>query len=218
MMIRIAGTLVFTLSFCCAGFAQSWEIGGAGGFSAPRSLDVSNGNANGKASFTNGVTFGAVLGQRLYNRFSGEARYTYRAGDLKLTGNGQEAKLGGDAHVMHYDLLIHATKPEAVVRPYAAVGGGAEIFRGTSAPPVFQPLNNLAVLTQTWQAEPLISLGGGVKFALGQRAIFRLDFRDYATPVPDKLFAARAGSKLNGWMHDFVFLVGISYAFRVAPY
>jgi hypothetical protein len=218
MKLRIAGTFIFIVSCCLTAGAQTWEVGGAGGLGVPRTLTVSNGTSSAQAGFTNGFSFGAVLGQQLYNHFSGEARYTYRSGDMKLSGNGQEPRLGAEGHAMHYDLLVNATKPGSAVRPFVAVGAGVEVFHGTSAPPVFQPLNNLAVLTQTTQVKPLVSAGGGIKFAMGHHAILRLDFRDYVTPVPEKLFATRANSRLNGWMHDLVFLVGISYAFHEPGY
>lgn len=216
--MRIAATLVFMLSFCGTGYSQTWEIGGAGGFGSVRSLDVSNASGSGKAGFTNGAAFGAVLTQRMRSHFSGEVRYTYRVGDLKVRGNGQEAKLGAAGHAMHYDLLVHPKKPDAVVRPYLAAGAGAEIFRSSGTPPIFQPLNNLVVLTRTWEAVPLISVGGGIKFALGHHAIFRIDARDYATPIPSKLFATRTNTKFSGWFQDFVVLVGVSYAFRIPAY
>src|SRR5437764_6632604 len=114
MMLRTTRTLIFIVSTGCLAMAQTWEIGGAGGIGAPRSLTVSNANSSANAGFTNGVAFGAVLSQRLYSHFAGEARYTYRGGDMKLSGNGQESRLGAEAHAMHYDLLIVATKPGAV--------------------------------------------------------------------------------------------------------
>ncbi len=88
-----------------------------------------------------------------------------------------------------------------------------KFFRGTGAEPAFQPLNNLVVLTHTTQLEPLISLGGGLKFKVSRKALVRLDFRDYATPTPDKLLATPRATTINGWMHDFVGLVGISATF-----
>ncbi len=40
-----------------------------------------------------------------------------------------------------------------------------------------------------------------------------MDFRDYATPIPSNLLATPSGCKMTGWMHDFVFLIGISSVF-----
>jgi len=99
------------------------------------------------------------------------------------------------------------------VRPFLAAGAGVKVYRGTGAEPAFQPLSNLVVLTHTTEAQALISVGGGVKFSVSKRALFRLDFRDYLTPLPSDLLATPRGSKVSGWMNDFVFLVGISTVF-----
>jgi hypothetical protein len=217
MKMRIAGTLLFSITCCLSGYAQTWEVGGAGGLGVTRNLTVSNPTTSADVGIKNGVAFSALLSQRLYRHFAGEGRYTFQVGELRLKGNGQEPTLNAESHAMHYDLLVIVTQPKAVVRPFLAVGGGAKIYHSSERPPIFQPLNNLVVLTQTTQAEPMVSVGGGVKFALG-RAILRLDVRDYATPLPDKLFAVRAGARLNGWLNNIVFLVGIGYAFHEPSY
>jgi hypothetical protein len=41
----------------------------------------------------------------------------------------------------------------------------------------------------------------------------RIDVRDYATPVPTNLIAARRGATVHGWLHDFVPMVGIGFQF-----
>jgi hypothetical protein len=61
--------------------------------------------------------------------------------------------------------------------------------------------------------QELISFGAGVKAALASHIIFRVDFRDYVTPFPDKLFAAPKGSKQSGRLHDFVSMGGFSFVF-----
>ena len=76
-----------------------------------------------------------------------------------------------------------------------------------------QPLSNFAFLTHTDQVKPLVSLGGGLKFALSDHWQARVDFRDYATPFPEKLFAPAAGAKIHGWLHDFVPLLGVDWVF-----
>jgi len=110
-------------------------------------------------------------------------------------------------------VLIHAAPTESKVRPFFAAGAGVKVYRGTGAEPAFQPLSSLVVLTHATEAQPLLSIGGGLKIPFSHRALLRLDFRDYATPVPTDLLATRSNVKLSGWMHDFVFLVGISTVF-----
>ncbi len=190
--------------------AQQWEIGGAAGFGLPREAGVSGPSIAGNAGFSNGVAFGAVAGNNMYGRLGGEARYTYRASDLKLTAAGQSVGLNGEAHAIHYDLLLHAAPAKAIVRPFLAGGAGVKLFRGTGTERSFQPLSEIAVLSRTSEAKPLVSVGGGVKIALSDHALVRFDLRDYASPFPEKLIAPRRGVNLNGWLHDFVFLVGIS--------
>jgi hypothetical protein len=47
---------------------------------------------------------------------------------------------------------------------------------------------------------------------VSRRVLVRLDFRDYATPFPDKLLASPT-ARTGGWMHDFVLMVGVSGLF-----
>jgi len=143
----------------------------------------------------------------------GEFRYTFRDGDLRLKTGGQEASMEGRSHALHYDVLIHAAPKEAKIRPFGAVGAGIKVYQGIGKEASFQPLSSFALLTKTDQVEPLISFGGGVKFLVSSHAQVRLDVRDYVTPTPDRLFAPRAGGKIQGWLHDFVPLVGVSFVF-----
>jgi hypothetical protein len=193
--------------------AQSWEVGGSAGYGMSKDLDVTNGSLSGKAGFRPGVAFGGLLGNQMNRWVGGEARYTYRANDMRVRSGSTEARLGANSHALHYDVLIHASSKESKVRPFLAVGAGAKYYRGTGREVSFQPLSNLVVLTHTNELQPLISVGGGIKFKVGRYSLFRLDFRDYATPLPDTLLAPYPGSKISGWVHDFVFLAGISAAF-----
>jgi hypothetical protein len=52
-----------------------------------------------------------------------------------------------------------------------------------------------------------------VKFRVAKHALLRFDFRDYATPLPTNLLAVPGNRRLHGWIHDFVFLVGVSTTF-----
>lgn len=208
-----AGAVALILTGSCAVLqAQQWEVGASAGYGAFRDAAVSNGSVSGKAGFANGVAFGALFGNNISRHFGGEVRYTYRDDNLKLTARGQEVTAGAESHALHYDVLVHAAKEGASVRPFVAAGAGVKYFRGTGAEPSFQPNSDIAVLTHASEATPLVSVGGGVKCAVSRRTRVRLDFRDYATPVPTKLIAPRQNVKFSGWMHDFVFMVGISYA------
>jgi hypothetical protein len=192
---------------------QGWEVGGAAGFGVYRNASVTAGTASGSAGFGSGVALGGILGNRMNRWVSGEARYTYRSDDLEVSSGSANAKASAQSHAVHYDVLVHASAKDSAVRPFLAAGAGVKYYRGTGAEPVYQPLSNLVVLTHTSELQPLISVGGGVKFKVSRQALLRLDFRDYITPVPTNLLAAPPGSMISGWLHDFVFLVGVSNVF-----
>src|SRR5436305_9475055 len=194
--------LISLLPLPCVLFGQQWEFGGSAGYSLPRDLTASTGSLTGKTGFESNVAFGAVFGNQMSRIVGGEARYTYLSGDLKVSSGSTKATAGAVSHAIHYDVLIHAASKESPVRPFLAVGAGVRLYRGTGAEPPFQPLSNLVVLTHTNEAQPLISLGGGVKFSISRRSLLRVDFRDYMTPVPTSLLATPPGSRISGWMHD----------------
>ena len=210
MLSRI---VVLLIPCSCLLFGQSWEFGGSAGYGVYHDVTATAGTISGKAGFEPGPTFGAVFGNQMNRLVGGEARFTYQLDDLRVSSGSTKATATANAYALHYDVLVHATSKESAVRPFLAAGAGVKFYRGTGAEPPFQPLSNLVVLTHTHEAQPLISIGGGVKFSVSRRALLRLDFRDYATPLPTSLLAAPGGCKVSGWMHDFVFLVGISTVF-----
>jgi hypothetical protein len=205
--------ITLLLPLPCLLSAQHWEVGGSAGYGFFKQTSVSNGAATGTAGFDSGFAAGGLLGNDMSRYIGGEVRYTYRKDDLQVKSGSTKATAGAQSHALHYDVLIHGTKVGSAIRPFLAAGAGVKIYRGTGAEPSFQPLSNLVVLTHTTEAQPLVSLGGGVKFAVSRRALVRLDLRDYATPLPNNLLAAPNTTKLGGWIHDFVFLVGISSTF-----
>jgi len=193
--------------------AQSWEVSGSAGYGVFHNVNVNNSSASGTAGFDSGVVFGAALTNRVSRWVSGEARYTYNSDDLKVTSGSVTAKASAASHAIHYDVLIHATSAESRIRPFLAAGAGVKLYRGTGAEPAYQPLGNLVVLTHTNEAQPLVSVGGGVKFLISRRAILRFDVRDYATPVPTSLLATPPNSRTGGWIHDLAFMVGVGAGF-----
>jgi hypothetical protein len=193
--------------------AQRWEVGAAGGYGLSRDLTVTNGSISGKVGFRSGLAFGAVFGNETTRHFGGEARYTYRSQDLRVSSGSTRPTLGAESHAVHYDLLIHAASGESRARPFVAMGGGIKYYRGTGAETPFQPLSNLVVLTRTNEVQPLVSIGGGIKVPISRHSLIRLDFRDYMTPFPSSLLAFPGNTRGKGWVHDFVLMVGISGIF-----
>ena len=208
----ILRSLILLFPLPCLLLSQQWEVGADGGYGAFRNVPVTAGPVSGSAGFASGYAFGGLLGNEFNRLLAGEIRYTYRADDLRVSSGTTEARAAAQSHALHYDVLIHATSLESKIRPFLAAGAGVKFYRGTGAEPAFQPLSNLAVLSHTTEAQPLISVGGGVKFQVTRRTLVRADFRDYVTPTPTNLLAT-PGGKIGGWTHDFVFLFGVSRVF-----
>lgn len=210
---RTLGALLILGSAGLFAQTQEWEIGGAGGYAFAKTNNVSNDTASGEAGFRSGYIVSAVAGNHMWRFLSGEVRYVYRKGPLKVNSDGGNATLAGDSHAVSYDLLLHTASREAKVRPYVAFGGGIKIFRGRGEESEYQPGRELAVLTKTQQNVPLLSVGGGVSVRLSSFSVLRLDFRDHITPFPTEVILPAPGAKVHGFLHDFLPLVGISLTF-----
>ncbi len=212
--MRTLAIAILALAVCGVGLAQEWEIGGSGGVGIFKNATVSNGTTSATAGFATGPAFGAIIGQNLYKHIGGEFRYMFQMSDLKVSGNGQDLKFSGQEHAFHYDVLLYASGPDANVRPYLSVGGGAMVYRGTGKPTESQgTLGTLAALTQTNQVRPLITFGGGFKAKLKGRAYLYAEVRDYLTPFPTEVVAPVPPAKISGWLHDFVPSIGITFSF-----
>ena len=208
--VRFFWALFLTAGVCQA---QSWSAGVAGGFGFYRDATITNGTDSAKAGFGPRFAVGAVLGENVGQYFGGELRYTFRDGDSELKSGGQKVNMDAAAHALHYDFLLYATPRRSRFRPYAAGGAGIKYYTATGREYVVQPLSNFAFLTHANEVKALISFGGGVKFALGEHWQVRADFRDYATPFPEKLFAPAPGAKIHGWLQDFVPMAGVDWTF-----
>jgi hypothetical protein len=209
-MKTLCKVTLLSIALACILAGQNWEVGAGGGYGFPRDVNVSTGGAAGSAGFASGAAVTALFGNRVNRFVSGEVRYTYRFGDLQVSSGGAKATASAESHALHYDLLVHPAAKESRVQPFLAAGAGVKFYRGTGTEPAYQPLSNLVVLSHTQEVQPLLSFGGGLKVPLSHRALFRLDFRDYATPVPTSLLASPPNSHIGGWIHDLVFLAGIS--------
>lgn len=193
--------------------AQQYEFGGLGGLGFLNGSTVTAPAGTATAGFKPGFAAGILLGHRMYPLLSGEVRYIFRKQDLRLTSGGQEPTFGAQSHIVHYDVLLHTRSGDSHVQPFAAVGGGMKIYRGTGVEAAYQPLGNFAYLTKTQDVRPLISAGGGVKVRVAPRILLRVEFRDYITPFPVKVITPASGAKIKGWVHDIVPMAGISFEF-----
>jgi hypothetical protein len=193
--------------------AQPRDIGLLGGGGWLNSVSIRGGLATPTAGFSPGITAGAVLGQDLYEHWSGEIRYLFEERDARLKNGSTTSEFAGQAHVVHYDVIFHAKPRRESLRPYLAVGGGIKLFRGTGSEMAYRPLMEYAYLTRTSEMKPMLVVGAGVRFSLGRRLIARIDFSDQITGFPTKVIAPAPGMAIGGMLHDFVPAIGLSWVF-----
>jgi opacity protein-like surface antigen len=194
-------------------FAQKWEVGAGVGGAFYTSQTIQNAIGNADASRATGLAFSAWLGNNSGNVLGGELRYDYENGDLNLKSGGTKVSFASQSNAVHYDFLLHLGAREASIRPFLAAGAGVKVYSGTGKEVAFQPLSNIGLLTKTSQLEPLVSVGGGVKFHVADNVQFRVEIHDYLTPFPKNVIAPSSGSKLGGWLSDFVVMAGLSFTF-----
>ena len=92
---------------------EKFEIGGAAGYGLYKNRTITRGSATADAGFRSGLLFGIVAGNDMHRLVGGEVRYTRRDNDLKLSSGGTDATFSGEAHILHYDMLIHAAPRES---------------------------------------------------------------------------------------------------------
>lgn len=204
-------TALFVLAPAC--LAQKWDVGGVTGGGFYNHVGVSNAVSGATAGLENGFGFGAILGQNVSEHLSGEIRYEYQFSDLKVSRSGENVTFGGHSHTMHYDVLFHSRSVRSRVRPFVALGGGVRVFRGTGTETSYQPLSSFVLLTRTQEWKPMVTFGGGVKYAISPRLSLRVEVRDFLTTFPVKVIAPAPGSHLSGWLHDVVPMIGVTFVF-----
>lgn len=192
---------------------ERWELGVAGGYGFSKDVTVTNPTGEASTGFKTGPVVGVVAGNDVSRWLSGEARYTYRRNDLRVSQGSASAEFKGESHLLHYDFLFHGAKRESRIRPFFAAGAGAKVYRGTGRETATQPLINFVALTRTSQLVPMISFGGGVKVQLSDTLTLRVDVRDFVSPFPKQVIAPVPRAQLKGWLHDIVPMVGLSYSF-----
>ncbi len=193
--------------------AQQFEIGVLGGGGFLNGTSVQGAPAPVTAGFSPGPAAGIVFGHNRYARWSGEMRYLFEQRDPRLASGRTTAGFSGQAHVLQYDMLLHTRPRKNRVQPYVTLGAGVKIFRGTGAETAYRPLMEYAYLTRTTELKPMVAIGGGLKFRLGERFAARFDFQNQITRFPRKVIAQAPGMTLGGWLLDFIPTVGLSWVF-----
>ncbi len=218
--MKLLSLAVFLLGFVLATPAAGQRLsnmtgeaglGGAGSFYNSRPVQGARGEA--RAGFRAGPAGSAWIGHDMYARVGGEFRYAFGQNHLRLRHGGSAVSFKALSHAVHYDLLVYATPRNHRVRPFAAVGAGVKGYQGTGSEAAYQPLQEFALLTRTSQWKPMLSLGGGLKFAMGRRAYFRFEVRDYLTPFPEEVITPSPGNRVGGWVHNLTPLAGVGFRF-----
>src|ERR1039457_2465031 len=194
-------------------FGPPGEFGGLGGAGFLNNVNVSSPAGSATTGFQNGLAAGAFVGQNLYPHISGELHYAYLQSNLHITSGGQQATFSGNAHVVHYDIILHTNKKGSRTQLFVAMGAGLKIFRGTGTEAAYQPLSQFGYMTKTQQLKPMASVGAGVRFTLANRFYLRTEFRDFITPFPTQVIAPAPGTKFGSILQDFVPMVALSYEF-----
>lgn len=211
--MKLARMLVVCAAVIPAAWAQKWEVGGSvgGGFST--SDDVTSPSGSASAKIQTGLAGSVWVGNYSSGRWGGELRYDYQMGNLELSQGSAQPTFAAHSQDLHYDFLWHFTGGESHIQPFVAVGAGIKIYEGTGAQVVYQPLSNIALLTQAQDLVPMASAGFGVKFKLASHLMLRLDVHDYLTPFPKQVIAPAPGAKVSGWLQDFVPMAGLAFVF-----
>lgn len=146
--------------------AQVAEFGAGGGVSRLSGKDLGSGY-----SLDNGWRFHFRLTVNNWRMFGNEFGYAYNR--TKLLYSGQD--LGGMAiHQGFYNFLVYATPEGTRVRPFVTGGGHFSNF----VPP------GASATSGQGENKFGINYGGGVKFLVTQKWMFRVDYRQYFTGKP----------------------------------
>jgi len=204
-----AGLLIATPAV----LAQNWEVGGMAGGGFTNSLTASTALASANTGFANGPVVGAVLGQTLSPRVSGQLRYTIDFSSLRVSDANQSATFKGQTHSIDYNILVSVRSREARLRPFISAGGGMRDFRGVGSQSPYQPLGDIVLLTKTSQWKPALTFGAGIRCAISARVSLQLEVRDYFSQFPTQVIAPAPGARLSGWLHDLVPMAGLMFVF-----
>jgi hypothetical protein len=210
--MKLARILVVCAVVLPAAWGQKWEVGGGvgGGFST--SDDITSPTGSASAKIQTGLVGSVWVGNYSQGHWGGELRYDYQMGNLELSEGSTQATFAARSQAVHYDFLYHFAAKESRVQPFVAFGAGIKIYQGTGSQVVYQPLSNVALLTQAQDLVPLASGGAGLKFKLAPHLMLRVDVHDYLTPFPKQVITP-VTNKTQGWLQDFVPMAGIAFVF-----
>lgn len=190
-----------------------WEIGGDIGYGAYHNGSIFSPGGDATAGIRNRFAAGAVLCEDLYEHFSGEIRYQYQDGHPFLSSGSVSKDIQGQSHALTYDALFQIKRRSAKIRPFIAAGVGGKYYNTVGPPPIPQPIPTIATLNNISQWEAVASLGGGVKYHLGEHVVLRGDFRDYITAFPKSQLRPALNGTARGIFQQFTPMFGVGYVF-----
>jgi hypothetical protein len=78
---------------------------------------------------------------------------------------------------------------------------------------VTQPLERLALLTNTFETKGMGVAGAGIKATVAKNISLRIEVKDFITPFPRKVIAEAPGAKISGILNNIVVMGGLSILF-----
>ena len=194
-------------------FAQPFEIGGAFGYGFYRDGTIFGPGVSAQAGIRNRFAAGWLVGEDLYEHWSGEFRYLYQDGHPFLATSSIKSDMQGQSHAFHYDLLYHFQPREKRLRPFVGGGVGVKGYIVAGPAPQPQPLPNIASLVTQDEWKFLVTVGGGVKYRLHDHIYLRGDFLDYLTAFPRRQILPAGNNTARGIFQQFTPMFGVSYIF-----
>jgi Outer membrane protein beta-barrel domain len=190
-----------------------WEVGGDIGYGAYRNGTIFAPGGDATAGIRNRFAAGAVVGEDLYEHFSGEIRYQYQDGHPFLSSGSVAKDIQGQSHTLTYDAIFHFKRRSSKIRPFIAAGAGGKYYATVGPPPIPQPIPSIATLNNVSQWEAVGSFGGGVKYHFGDHVVLRGDFRDYVTAFPKGQLRPAPNGTARGIFQQFTPMFGVSAVF-----
>jgi hypothetical protein len=183
------------------------------GYGFYRNGSVTGAAGTQEAGITDRFVAGGVLCEDLFEHFSGEVRYLYGDGHPFLSMPGFRTDMDGRTHTLTYDALLHFRRRAQRLRPFLAAGIGGKGYEATGPASSPRSAPQIGGLVHATQWTVVGDFGAGVKYRLHKNAVVRVEFRDYITPLPDKLIVAQRNAITSGILHQLTPLVGLSYSF-----
>lgn len=193
--------------------AQDFEIGANVAYGFYRNGTVFGAAESAKAGIRNRFGAGVLLGEDKWEYISGEIRYLYHDGHPFLEAPGVKSDIQGQSHTITYELLFHFRDRESRFRPFVAGGAGVKGYVIAGPPPNPQPVPGIASLVDRDEWKIVYSVGGGVKYRLGERVVVRVEFRDYMTTFPKEQIVPAPHNTARGIFQQFTPVFGIGYLF-----